>query len=231
MTKPDQSKHVTGARFEKVRLRSARGRSNSSQQWLNRQLNDPYVRKAQLMGYRSRAAFKLMELDDQYRFLAPGKKVVDLGAAPGGWSQIALERIQSKSDACALVGIDLLPIEPLPGGFFLQGDFLEESSLEKVCGALSGPVDVVLSDMAASATGNKQVDHLRTMALVEAAFEFAQETLAIGGVFVAKTLQGGTHGDLLMQLKRRFQKISHAKPPASRSGSSEMYVVAQGFRR
>ncbi|MGL5784853.1 MAG: RlmE family RNA methyltransferase [Alphaproteobacteria bacterium] len=220
----------SGARFEKITLRSARGRTVSSQRWLTRQLNDPYVHQAQLMGYRSRAAFKLQELDDAWHFLKPGQRVVDLGAAPGGWSQVAVERIHASPGKNLLVGIDLLPIDPIPGAVFLQGDFLDEIKIQQVCQLLTGPVDVVLSDMAASTTGQKQIDHLRTMTLVEAGFDFAQEVLAPGGVFVAKTLQGGTETKLLSKLKQRFRQVVHAKPPASRSASCEMYLVAMGFR-
>jgi 23S rRNA (uridine2552-2'-O)-methyltransferase len=220
----------SGARFEKVTLRSARGRTASSQKWLLRQLNDPYVHQAQLMGYRSRSAFKLRELDDGWHFLKPGLRVVDLGAAPGGWSQVAVERVHASPEKKLVVGIDLLPIDPVPGTLFLQGDFLEEVNVRQVCQLLTGPVDVVLSDMAASTTGQKQIDHLRTMALVEAGFDFAQEVLAPGGVFVAKTLQGGTESKLLVKLKQRFRQVAHVKPPASRPASCEMYLIAMGFR-
>ena len=207
------------------RVKTARGRKLSSALWLKRQLNDPYVRRAKEMGYRSRAAFKLVELDDQFALLRPGARVADLGAAPGGWTQVALER-----GAGAVVGVDLLEMEPVAGAVLLQGDFTDSEVVEAVRAALGGPADVVLSDMAANATGHRATDHLRVVALVEAAALFAEEALAPGGAFVAKVFQGGAEGELLARLKRSFAKVRHAKPPASRPESPETYLVATGFR-
>ena len=211
----------------RTRVKSARGRKVSSTRWLERQLNDPYVQKAKRMGYRSRAAFKLIELDDKFHFLTKGAKILDLGAAPGGWTQVALER--AGKDA-RVVGIDLLEIEAIAGADLLQGDFLDDDAPERLRHHLNGPADVVLTDMAASATGHTQTDHLRIMVLLEAAVDFAAEVLAPGGAFVGKVLQGGTENQLLASLKRQFKVVKHAKPPASRSDSAEIYVVAMGFR-
>ena len=211
----------------RTRVKSARGRKVSSTRWLERQLNDPYVQKAKRMGYRSRAAFKLIELDDKFHFLTKGAKILDLGAAPGGWTQVALER--AGKDA-RVVGIDLLEIEAIVGADLLQGDFLDDDAPERLRHHLDGPADVVLTDMAASATGHTQTDHLRIMVLLEAAVDFAAEVLAPGGAFVGKVLQGGTENQLLAALKRQFKVVKHAKPPASRSDSAEIYVVAMGFR-
>lgn len=211
----------------RTRVKSAKGRKVSSTRWLERQLNDPYVQKAKRMGYRSRAAFKLIELDDKFHFLTKGAKVLDLGAAPGGWTQVALER--AGKDA-RVVGIDLLEIEAVVGADLLQGDFLDDDAPERLRHHLNGPADVVLSDMAASSTGHTQTDHLRIMVLLEAAVDFAAEVLAPGGTFVGKVLQGGTENQLLALLKRQFRVVKHAKPPASRSDSAEIYVVAMGFR-
>ena len=211
----------------RTRVKSARGRKVSSTRWLEHQLNDPYVQKAKRMGYRSRAAFKLIELDDKFHFLTKGAKILDLGAAPGGWTQVALER--AGKDA-RVVGIDLLEIEAIVGADLLQGDFLDDDAPERLRHHLDGPADVVLTDMAASATGHTQTDHLRIMVLLEAAVDFAAEVLAPGGAFVGKVLQGGTENQLLAALKRQFKVVKHAKPPASRSDSAEIYVVAMGFR-
>lgn len=211
----------------RTRVKSARGRKVSSTRWLERQLNDPYVQKAKRMGYRSRAAFKLIELDDKFHFLNKGAKILDLGAAPGGWTQVALER--AGKDA-RVVGIDLLEIEAIVGADLLQGDFLDDDAPERLRHHLDGPAAVVLTDMAASATGHTQTDHLRIMVLLEAAVDFAAEVLAPGGAFVGKVLQGGTENQLLAALKRQFKVVKHAKPPASRSDSAEIYVVAMGFR-
>ncbi len=208
------------------RVKSAKGRSISSTRWLERQLNDPYVAAAKREGYRSRAAFKLAELDDRFHLLARGKRVLDLGAAPGGWTQIAVAR----AGKGRVVGIDLLPIDPIPGAILFQGDFLDESVDKKLLDALGGAPDVILSDMAAPATGHAATDHLRIVALVEAAYEFAREHLAPGGAFVAKVFQGGTERELLERMKKDFASVKHAKPPASRAESAEVYVVAQGFR-
>ena len=210
-----------------VKVKTAKGRSAASTKWLRRQLNDPYVAEARRRGYRSRAAFKLAEIDDKCRILRRGAQVVDLGCAPGGWLQVAVERV---GPGGRIVGIDLLPVDPLPGALLLQGDFLEDEALDRLRAALDGPVDVVLSDMAASATGHAGTDHLRVMALAEAAWDFARQVLAPGGGFVAKVLQGGSEGTLLQALKRDFVKVRHIKPPASRQDSAELYVVATGFR-
>jgi 23S rRNA (uridine2552-2'-O)-methyltransferase len=209
-----------------VRLKTARGRTVSSQRWLQRQLNDPYVAEAKKRGYRSRAAFKLLQLDDQLRFLKPGARVVDLGTAPGGWTQVSVERAKGG----VVVGIDLTPVEPIAGATVLAKDFYDDDAPDALKTLLGGPADVVLSDMAAPATGDPQVDHLRIMALAEAAHDFARQVLKPGGTFVAKVLQGGTERTLLDQLKQDFAKVRHVKPAASRADSAEMYVVATGFR-
>ncbi|MBV8409211.1 MAG: RlmE family RNA methyltransferase [Alphaproteobacteria bacterium] len=213
-----------------VRVKTARGRTVSSQRWLQRQLNDPYVAEAKKRGYRSRAAFKLMQLDDQFHFLRPGARVVDLGAAPGGWTQVAVERVRPDKSGGKVIGIDLEPIEPIAGATLLAKDFYDGDTPDVLKAELAGPADVVLSDMAASATGDTQVDHLRIMALAETAHDFACQVLKPGGTFVAKVLRGGTERTLLDQLKRDFAKVRHVKPEASRADSAEMYVVATGFR-
>jgi len=213
-----------------VRVKTARGRTVSSQRWLQRQLNDPYVAEAKKRGYRSRAAFKLLQLDDQVRFLKPGARVVDLGAAPGGWTQVAVERVKPGRSGGVVLGIDLVPVEPIAGATVLAKDFYDEDAPALLRARLGGPADVVLSDMAAPATGDPQIDHLRIMALAEAAHDFAAEVLRPGGSFVAKVLRGGTERTLLERLKRDFAKVRHVKPEASRADSAEMYVVATGFR-
>jgi 23S rRNA (uridine2552-2'-O)-methyltransferase len=210
-----------------VRVKSAKSRKIASTRWLERQLNDPYVAEAQKRGYRSRAAFKLLQLDEKYNFLGKAKRLVDLGSAPGGWLQVALE-ICPKS--CRILGIDLNEVEALAGVELLTGDFLEPETPGRLLAALGGAADVVLSDMAANATGHTKTDHLRIMALAEVALDFAEEVLTPGGSFVAKVLQGGTEAGLLTRLKRDFAKVHHFKPAASRSGSAEMYLVALGFR-
>ena len=208
------------------RLRTARKRTQSSARWLTRQLNDPYVRKAKAEGYRSRAAYKLEELDERFALLKGVQRVVDLGIAPGGWSQV-VRRISPKAE---VAGIDLLPTEPIEGVTIFQMDFMADEAPAALTGALGGPPDLVLSDMAANTVGHKQTDHLRTMGLVETAAHFAIEVLAPGGAFVAKVLAGGTDTQLLALLKRHFSAVKHAKPPASRKDSSEWYVIAQGFK-
>ena len=217
-----------------VRVKTARGRTTSSQRWLQRQLNDPYVAEAKKRGYRSRAAFKLLQLDDQFRFLKPGARVVDLGAAPGGWTQVAVERVKAGAkagkSAGVVIGIDITPVEPIAGATVLAKDFYDEDAPAELTALLGGPADVVLSDMAASATGDTQVDHLRIMGLAEAAHDFARQILKPGGTFVAKVLRGGTERTLLDLLKRDFTKVRHVKPEASRADSAEMYVVGTGFR-
>ena len=223
-------KRGSGTRMLKQRLKTARKRSLSSQKWLERQLNDPYVARARREGYRSRAAYKLLEIDDKHRLLRPGQRVVDLGAAPGGWSQIAARRVGSPDGRGRVVGIDLLPIDPMPGVEFVELDFLDESAPGRLTELLGGPADVVMSDMAANTTGHKKTDHLRIMGLAEAAAQFAREILAPGGAFVAKVFQGGTENQLLADLKRDFASVRHVKPQASRADSSELYVLATGFR-
>jgi 23S rRNA (uridine2552-2'-O)-methyltransferase len=210
-----------------VRVRTAKQRSLSSTLWLARQLNDPYVAEAKRQGWRSRAAFKLLQLDERFRFLKRGARIVDLGCAPGGWTQVAVARAGERGK---VVGIDLLPTDPVPGATLLQLDFLKPEAPERLAGLLGGPADIVLTDMAAPATGHAPTDHLRIMALAEAAFEFAASVLAPGGSFVAKVFQGGAERELLQRLKRDFASVRHAKPPASRAESAETYVVAMGFR-
>ena len=208
------------------RVRTARGRTASSTRWLERQLNDPYVRRAKAENYRSRAAYKLLELDERFSLLKGVKAVVDLGIAPGGWSQA----VRRRTPAAGIVGIDLLPTDPIEGVTILQMDFMDDSAPARLQEALGGPPDLVLSDMAANTVGHAQTDHLRTMGLVEAGLQFAIETLRPGGAFVAKVLAGGADSDLVADLKRHFTTVKHAKPPASRKESSEWYVVAQGFK-
>ena len=221
---------LTDGRAPTERVKTAKGRKLSSTRWLERQLNDPYVAAAKRQGYRSRAAFKLAELDDRFHFLKPGKRVLDLGAAPGGWTQIAVARVGRGRGEIRVVGIDLLELDPIPGTTLINADFLSENAKKCVIDALGGPPDVILSDMAAPATGHAPTDHLRIVALVEAAYEFARECLAPGGSFVAKVFQGGTERELLERMKRDFASVRHAKPPASRAESAEVYVVAMGFR-
>ncbi|HEX8586014.1 MAG TPA: RlmE family RNA methyltransferase [Allosphingosinicella sp.] len=198
----------------------------SSIKWLERQLNDPYVKRAKAEGYRSRAAYKLIELEEKFGFLKGVERVVDLGIAPGGWTQV----VRKQAPNAAVVGIDLLPTDPIDGAVILEMDFLADDAPDRLREALGGPADLVLSDMAANTVGHPQTDHLRTMALVEAGLEFAGEVLKPGGVYVAKVLAGGADNNLVAELKRRFTTVKHAKPPASRKGSSEWYVVAQGFK-
>jgi 23S rRNA (uridine2552-2'-O)-methyltransferase len=213
-----------------VRVKTAKKRTTSSTRWLQRQLNDPDVAAAKREGYRSRAAFKLAELDDQVKFLKPGIRVVDLGAAPGGWTQVAVERVKPQQSGGQVIGIDLLEVPPIAGATILLGDFMADDAPHRLEELLEGPVDVVLSDMAASATGHTQTDHIRIIALAETAQDFAEQVLAPGGTFIAKVLRGGTERDLLERLKKNFTKVRHIKPPASRADSAEMYVVATGFR-
>jgi len=214
----------------KQRVKTGKGRTVSAKLWLERQLNDPYVARAKREGYRSRAAFKLIEIDDKHRFLKPGARVVDLGAAPGGWSQIAARRVGAAEGKGRVVAIDLLEMAPVAGVDYMQLDFLDPSAPDILKEKLGGFADVVLSDMAANTTGHRKTDHLRIVALVEAAAEFATEVLAEGGVFLAKVIQGGTENELLALLKRRFTSVKHVKPAASRADSAELYVLATGFR-
>jgi 23S rRNA (uridine2552-2'-O)-methyltransferase len=208
------------------RIRTAKGRKISSTRWLERQLNDPYVRRAKAENYRSRAAYKLLELDERFGLLKGVKSVVDLGIAPGGWSQVVRRRVPQAK----VIGIDLLSTDPIEGVTILQMDFMDEATPDRLKEALGGPADLILSDMAANTVGHPQTDHLRTMALVEAGLEFAREVLRPGGAYVAKVLAGGADNDLVAELKRNFASVKHAKPPASRKGSSEWYVIAQGFK-
>lgn len=223
-----------GQRALKVRVKSAKKRTVASRRWLERQLNDPYVAAAKREGFRSRAAYKLQELDDKLKFLKVGQRVVDLGAAPGGWSQIAAQRVHAAPEHGAkgqVVAIDVTEVEPIPGVTLLHLDFMTDEAPAKLIEHLRGhKADVVLSDMAAPASGHTRTDHLRIMGLAEAAGAFAAEVLAPGGVFIAKVLQGGTEKELLNQLKRDFAVVKHVKPPASRADSAELYVVATGFR-
>lgn len=218
----------SGARSLTVRVKTAAKRSLSSARWLERQLNDPYVAAAKREGLRSRAAFKLRELDERFNLLGPGHRVVDLGAAPGGWTQIAAERVGPKGK---VVAMDILPMDPAPGAVVLLGDFMAEDAPARLKAALDGPADLVLSDMAAPTIGHTATDHLRIMALAETAFAFAAEVLAPGGAFVCKLFQGGAERELLTALKKSFATVRHAKPPASRADSAETYLVAQGFRK
>jgi len=224
-----------GQRDLTVKVKTARGRKLSSTRWLQRQLNDPYVKRAKAEGYRGRAAFKILELDDRFRFLLPGARVVDLGCAPGGWCQVAVARVNALGEKPGkrvgrVLGIDLQEVEPIAGAEIHQLDFLEEGADDKVKAWLGGPADVVMSDMAASSSGHKQTDHLRIVALCEAAAGFAFDVLEEGGTFVAKVLAGGAEAGLQGLLKQRFEKVANVKPPASRADSSEKFVVATGFR-
>jgi 23S rRNA (uridine2552-2'-O)-methyltransferase len=233
----DGSKKTSGRgqRDLRVKVKTARGRKLSSTRWLERQLNDPYVKRAREEGYRGRAAYKILEIDDKYRFLVPGARVVDLGCAPGGWCQVAVPRVNALGEKSgkrvgSILGVDLQEVEPIAGCEIHQLDFLEDDADTKVKQWLGGPADVVMSDMAAASSGHKQTDHLRIMALVEAAAYFAFDVLEPGGTFVAKVLAGGAESDLQQLLKQKFTKVAHFKPPASRSDSSEKFVVATGFR-
>ena len=219
-----------GGRSLKARVKTARKRSLSSTLWLERQLNDPYVARARLEGFRSRAAFKLIEIDDKHHLLRPGQRILDLGAAPGGWSQVAAKRVGAASGQGRVVGIDLLDMDAISGVDFAAMDFNAPDAPERLKQMLGGSADGVLSDMAANATGHRKTDHLRIVALAELAAEFAREVLSPGGFFLAKVLQGGTESDLLASLKRDFAKVHHVKPAASRTDSAELYVLATGFR-
>jgi len=235
MAKPGKTTSKTtgksggGVRALKVRVKTAGKRSLSSKLWLERQLNDPYVARAKREGYRSRAAFKLTEIDDKARFLKKGARVIDLGAAPGGWSQVVAKRVGAPGQG-RVVAIDLLEMEPVAGVDFQQLDFLDPSAPDKLKAMLGGGADVVLSDMAANATGHRKTDQIKIIALVEAAYDFAREVLQPGGAFLAKVIQGGTESALLATLKRDFATVKHIKPPASRSDSAELYLLATGFR-
>ncbi len=224
-----------GQRDLKVKVKTARGRKLSSTRWLERQLNDPYVRRAKAEGYRGRAAFKILELDDKYRFLVPGARVVDLGCAPGGWSQVAARRVNALGETPGkprgrVIGVDLQAVEPIQGVELHQLDFMEDGADDKLKAWIGGEADVVMSDMAAASSGHKQTDHLRIIALCEAAADLAFDVLAPGGTFVAKVLAGGAEAGLQTRLKQRFDRVANVKPAASRADSSEKFVVATGFR-
>jgi 23S rRNA (uridine2552-2'-O)-methyltransferase len=219
-----------GGRDLKVRVKAGKGRSLSSKRWLERQLNDPYVARARREGLRARAAYKLIEIDDKHRLLKSGARVVDLGAAPGGWSQVAAKRVGLAQGRGRVVAIDLLEMAPIAGVDFVRRDFLDARAPDEIKALLGGPADVVVSDMAANATGHRKTDHLRIVALAEAAAEFAREVLAPDGAFLCKVLQGGTEGTLLAALKRDFAAVKHVKPAASRADSAELYLLATGFR-
>jgi 23S rRNA (uridine2552-2'-O)-methyltransferase len=237
MTKGPDGKNTSGRgqRDLTVKVKTARGRRASSTRWLQRQLNDPYVKRAQAEGYRGRAAFKIMEVDDKFRFLVPGARVVDLGCAPGGWCQVAVPRVNALGDKRGkaqgrILGVDLQEVEPIAGCELYQLDFMEDGADDRVKHWLGGRADVVMSDMAASSSGHKQTDHLRIVALCEAAAWLAFDVLDEGGTFVSKVLAGGAEGELQTLLKQRFAKVANVKPPASRADSSEKFVVATGFR-
>lgn len=215
----------SGKRGLAINVKTAKKRSLASATWLKRQLNDPYVAAAKAQGWRSRAAFKLIELDEKYELLKPGLRVVDLGAAPGGWTQVAIHR-----GAARVIGLDLLPVEPVPGAIMLQGDFNDDDMPARLMAELGGKADLVMSDMAPNTTGHASTDHIRIVALAELAIDFALKVLTPGGTFVAKVFQGGAEKQILDPLKKHFANVRHAKPPASRKESSELYVVAQGFR-
>lgn len=228
---PSKKSGAPRGRDLSVRVKTARQRSHASTLWLERQLNDPYVAAAKRDGWRSRAAYKLIQLDEKYRLLKPGQRVVDLGAAPGGWTQVAVQKVRPEETGGVVVGLDILPADPVPGATMLTLDFLDDTAPDVLKTALGGPANLVLSDMAAPTVGHRQTDHLRILNLAEIAFAFAQEVLAPGGAFVTKLFQGGAEKDLLEPLKRSFTSVKHAKPAASRSDSSELYIVAQGFRK
>jgi len=219
-----------GGRDLKVRVRTGKKRSLASKLWLERQLNDPYVARAKREGFRSRAAFKLIEIDDKFHILKPGARVIDLGAAPGGWSQIAAKRVGADEGKGRVAAIDILDMPAIPGVEFLHLDFMDETAPDRLKAMLGGPADVVMSDMAANAVGHRKTDHLKIMALAEAASAFAREVLKPGGAFLCKVLQGGTEHELLADLKRDFASVKHVKPAASRPDSAELYVLATGFR-
>ncbi len=217
-------------RVLRTKVKKKRGMKESSRRWLERHLNDPYVQRSKAEGYRSRAAYKLIEIDDRYKLLKPGQKVIDLGAAPGGWCQVAADRTKSTEDNPHVVGIDYLEMDPVPGAVILLKDFLDDDAPAALEAALGGKPDIVLSDMAAPTTGHRRTDHLRTTHLVEVAADFAMQVLKPGGHFLAKTFQGGAEAELLARLKQRFTSVHHVKPPASRDESVELYLLAKGFR-
>ncbi len=231
MKKADGRSGRTNLRNLRTKVKTARGRKLSSTMWLERQLNDPYVLKAKAEGYASRAAFKLIEINEKYDIIKPGDRVIDLGAAPGGWCQVATALTNSTADAPTVVGIDYLEMDPVPGAIILQKDFLDDDAPDLLIDALGGKqADVVLSDMAAPTTGHRKTDHLRTMHLVEVALDFALNVLKPGGHFLSKSFQGGTENSILDLMKRNFKTVQHVKPPASRDGSVELYMLARGFK-
>lgn len=230
MTRPGGTT-IKNSRRLKVRVKTGKGRTVSQKIWLERQLNDPYVAEARKLGLRSRAAFKLSEIDDKFRFLKPGGRVVDLGAAPGGWSQVAVQRVKATEGKGKVIAIDMHGMDPIPGVVIFHKDFYDEDAPSLLIEALGGEkADVVMSDMAAHATGHRQTDHLKIMALAEAGFEFAKDVLKPSGTFLAKVLRGGTEGEMLKMMKRHFETVRHIKPDASRSDSAELFVLAMGFR-
>lgn len=229
MTKKPE-KPSTGARVLRTKVKKKRGLKESSRRWLERHLNDPYVQRSKADGYRSRAAYKLIEIDDKHKLLKPGMRVIDLGAAPGGWCQVAVSRVKSTAEEPRVVGIDYLEMDAVPGAVILELDFLDDSAPARLQEALGGEPDIVMSDMAAPTTGHRRTDHLRTMHLCEVAVDFAISVLKPGGHFLTKTFQGGTESDLLAQLKRNFRTVHHVKPPASRDESVELYLLAKDFK-
>ena len=230
MARPGQGSKPTSGKL-KVRVKTGKGRTVAQKIWLERQLNDPYVHEAKRLGYRSRAAFKLIEIDDKYKFLKVGGRVVDLGAAPGGWSQVAALRVKAEEGKGRVVAIDMHSMDPLPGVTIFKKDFYDEDAPEVLIAALGGEkADCVLSDMAAHATGHRQTDHINIIALAEAGYDFARTILKPGGTYLAKVLRGGTEGQLLMLMKKDFTSVKHVKPMSSRDGSAELFVLAVGFR-
>ena len=231
MKKPGDQSKKTNIRNMHTKVKTAKGRKLSSTLWLSRQLNDPYVQRAKAEGYASRAAYKLLEINEKHNILKPNDRVIDLGAAPGGWSQVAAQITGSEADRPRVVGIDYLEMAPVPGAIILQKDFLDDDAPDMLLEALEGhKPDLVLSDMAAPTTGHRKTDHLRTMHLVEVALDFALQVLKPGGFFLSKTFQGGTEAELLNLMKKNFKTVHHIKPPASRDGSVELYLLAKGFK-
>ncbi|MBL8791977.1 MAG: RlmE family RNA methyltransferase [Rhizobiales bacterium] len=230
MSRPGNREKLGGGRL-KVRVKTGKGRTQSQKAWLERQLNDPYVHEARKLGYRSRAAFKLIEIDDKYHILKPGGRIVDLGAAPGGWSQVAAKRVKSEEGKGKVIAIDMHGMDDLPGVTIFKKDFLEDDAPDLLIAALGGEkADCVISDMAAHATGHRQTDHIQIMGLAEAGHMFARDVLKPGGTYLAKVLRGGTEGELLKQLKQDFAQVKHVKPMSSRDDSAELFVLAMGFR-
>jgi 23S rRNA (uridine2552-2'-O)-methyltransferase len=229
--KPPATRTKTTPKNKKIRVKTGKKRTVSSARWLERQLNDPLVRLAKEQGYRARSAFKLIEMDDKIKAMKPGTVVIDLGATPGSWTQIAVQRVKPETTKGRVIAMDILPMDPIPGADFLQADFTENDTPDKLIAMLEGrKADVVLSDMAANTTGQRAIDHIRTVFLVELAWDFARQVLAPGGVMIAKVFQGGTEKKLLDELKKNFTSVKHVKPAASRKESPELYVVCTGFR-